>query len=316
MLAGQGVEVYFKPVMESFALVLVCIGLGYAVRRGTNLPHDSYKAINAWVLYIAIPALSLRYISAIDWSAEMILPLVCPLITWCGAWLYVSVYARRKKLDSQTRVALLVACGMGNTAFLGFPLVTAFYGAEWLSIAAICDFGTFIVFCTLAVTVVLNSAGGGQKVKISVLVKRMFTFPAFIAAVLAVILPRFIDLSPLYPFFDLFVVTVSPLSLFSIGMQLQFRDCGESLGHVATGLFYKLLISPIIVLALALAIGAKGQVAQVSVIEAAMAPHITASLLASQFDQNPRLCGLMVGIGILCALATTPLWWRLLEIIL
>lgn len=301
--------------MENFALVLVCIGLGYAVRRGTSLPQDSYKAINAWVLYVAIPALSLRYISAIDWSPEMLLPLLWPLVTWCGAWLYVGAYVKRKKLDNQTRVALLVACGMGNTAFLGFPLITAFYGEDALSIAAICDFGTFIVFCTLAVATVLNSAGGGRKVKISDLAKRMLTFPAFLSALAAILLPRFLDISPLYHFLDMFVATVSPLSLFSIGMQLQFQDCGKSMGHVATGLFYKLVISPLVVLLIALALGAKGQVAQVSVVEAGMAPHITASLLASQFDQNPRLCGLMVGVGIFCALGTTSILWYLLEFI-
>lgn len=301
--------------MESFILVLLCIGLGYAIRRVSALPHDSYKAINAWVLYVAIPALSLRYISAIEWSYEMLLPLLWPLVTWFGAWLYVGAYARRKNIDRQTRVAMQVACGLGNTAFLGFPLTTAFYGLEGLSVAAICDFGTFIVFCTLAVATVLNSAGGGEKVPFTVLFKRMLSFPAFICAVLAVIIPRFADMSPLYPFLDLLVGTFSPLSLFSIGLQLHFRDIGQSLGHVRAGLIYKLAISPAIVLALALLFGAKGHVAQISVLEAGMAPHVTASLLASQFDQNPRLCGLMVGIGILCALASTTGWWLVLGLI-
>lgn len=288
---------------------MACIGLGYVVQCWVSLPHDSYKSINAWVLYVAIPALSLRYISAIDWSPQMLLPLLWPILTWCGAWLYVNVYAKRKKLERQTRVALLIACGIGNTAFLGFPLITAFYGADALSIAAICDFGTFIIFCTLAVSTVLNSAGGGESVKISTLLKRMLSFPAFLSAIVAVIVPLFADMSPLYPFLELLSSTVSPLSLFSIGMQLQFRDMGESMWHVATGLFYKLIISPAIVLVLALAIGAKGQVAEVSIIEAGMGPHVTASLLASQFNQNPRLCGLMVAVGIMCALLTTPVWW-------
>lgn len=297
------------PVMESFILVLVCIALGYCVRRSGTLPQDSYKAINAWVLYAAIPALSLRYISAIEWSLNMALPVLWPLAIWCAAWAYVRKYSQIRRLDKETRVALTLACGLGNTAFLGFPLVTAFFGAEALSIAAICDCATFMIFCTFAVAMVLNSANDGGHVKPLHLFKKMLTFPAFLSAIAALVVPRFTDMSPLYPFLELLADTVSPLSLFSIGLQLQFRGAGESAGHVAVGLFYKLIIAPVLVLGLALITGSGGQVAQVSVLEAGMAPHITASLLAAQFGQNPRLCGLMVGIGILCALATTTFWW-------
>lgn len=302
--------------MENFALVFTCIGLGFVIRRFSSLPDDAYKAINAWVLYVAIPALSLRYIPEIPWSGEMILPVLGPVCIWCGAWLYVGAYSRRKKLDESTRVALLISCGLGNTAFLGFPLITAFYGVGALSVAIVFDLGTFILFCTVAVATVLNAAGtAGGRVPPSALLKRVFTFPSFIACIFALVVPNFIDISPLNPFLDKLVATVSPMALFSIGLQLQFKDSGKSIGHIGVGLFYKLIICPAMILVLALLMGASGEIARVSVIEAGMAPHITASLLASQFNQNPRLCGLMVGIGILCALVTTPLLWQLVNLL-
>ncbi len=298
--------------MVNFVLVIVCIGLGFVIRRVTSLPQDSYKAINAWVLYIAIPALSLRYVPEINWSMEMLLPVLSPLLLWCAAWLYVGAYARRKRIDNSTRVALLICCGLGNTAFLGFPLITAFYGADALSVAIVFDLGTFILFCTVAVATVLNAASGTEeKVNLWFLLKKVLTFPSFIACVCALVLPRFIDISPLNPFLDKLVATVSPMALFSIGLQLRFKDSGDSIGHIAVGLLYKLIICPLLVIALALVFGAKGDIAQVSAVEAGMPSHITASLLASQFNLNPRLCGLMVGIGIVGALMTTPLLWRL-----
>lgn len=301
--------------MESFILIFFCLGSGFAIRRFSNLPEDSYKAINAWILYVAMPALSLRYISALSWNLEMLLPILGPILLWCGAWVYVRLYAKRKNLDRGTRTVMLLACGLGNTGFMGFPLVTAFFGAEALSVAAVFDMGTFMLFGTVATATVLNAAGAerGERVSPFQLAKKMLAFPAFLSFVAALILPHFISLAPVYPFLELLTATVSPLALFSIGLQLRFRDVGASMGHVFVGIFFKLIIAPSLVLILALLMGAGGQIAQVSVLQGGVAPHITASIMASQFGQNPRLAGLLVGIGILCALATTPLWWLLLN---
>lgn len=301
--------------MDNFILILACIVFGYAIRRAAGLPSDAYKAVNAWVLYVALPSMSLRYTSAIDWKLEMLLPLLGPMLMWCGAWFYIRAYARRKQLDTATRVALTAGSGLGNAAFLGFPLITAFYGADALGIAVVFELGGFIIFSTFATAMILGAADGGGRLHPGKLLKKMLCFPAFLAFLAAIILPRFMDMSPAYPFLDLLAVTLSPLSLFSIGLQLEFKEVGQNLRHIFTGLFYKLLISPVIVLFLALALGASGQVAQVSIVEAGMGPHITALLFASQYNHNPRLCGLMVGIGIMCALVTTPLLWQLMELL-
>ena len=51
-----------------------------------------------------------------------------------------------------------------------------------------------------------------------------------------------------------------------------------------------------------------GPVFAVTVLQCAMAPMITAGILAEQHGLNPPLANTIVGVGILLSLATVPLW--------
>ncbi|PMB12587.1 hypothetical protein CEN47_29285 [Fischerella thermalis CCMEE 5319] len=52
---------------------------------------------------------------------------------------------------------------------------------------------------------------------------------------------------------------------------------------------------------------------KVTVFESAMAPMVTAYVVASQFRLNSTLAGYTVGVGILLSLLSTAGWYYLLE---
>lgn len=47
-------------------------------------------------------------------------------------------------------------------------------------------------------------------------------------------------------------------------------------------------------------------------LEAAMAPMITAAVVARELDLDGEIAQLLVGIGIPLSFATVSIWWRLL----
>jgi predicted permease len=110
--------------------------------------------------------------------------------------------------------------------------------------------------------------------------------------------------------------TLVPLALFSVGLQIRISDWGSELRLLSLGLVYKLLLAPALVLGVALAFHLKGIIAQASVFEAAMAPMVTAAILAAEYRLNPRLSNLMVSVGILISIATTGLWALILRTLL
>ncbi|MCL1889893.1 MAG: AEC family transporter [Desulfovibrionaceae bacterium] len=301
--------------MENFILIVLCLGFGKIARRLGLLPPDAFRTLNVWVLYVAIPAMVLRLMPYIEWSIGMILPIVAPFLLWVLAWLYTGLYARVKKIDNATRVALLLGSGLSNTAFMGFPLITAFYGLEGMAVAIVYDMSCFILFCTAGTIVVLNAAvrGEGRKARPKDFLRRIFTFPPSLAIICALILPCFADISFLNPLLDKITPTVAPMAMFSIGLQLEFGGGRQYSAPIAVALIFKLILSPMVILVLALLMEAQGLIAQVSVLQAGMGAHVTASLMASQFNLNPRLSGLVVAFSIIGALSITPFWWWIMR---
>jgi predicted permease len=295
--------------MTNFLLIGISLFSGLLLR--TSLPKDSHRGINAWILYIALPAVSLKYIPGIHWGRGMLLPAISPLIVWTGGYLVTLLIAGRQAVEKKTWGSLTLTSGLSNTSFLGFPLVAAYYGENEISTAIICDQVNFIVFSTLGLLVAVNAAGQ-EKLKPAVILKKVLKFPPFLGFLAAVLLPGFIDISPLALLLDRLAGTVAPLALFSIGLQLRFDQWRAESGLLAAGLFYKLLLAPALVFLIALIFQIKGPVAQVSVFEAAMPSLVTSYVLIDEYRLNTKLANLMIGAGIILAFFTTAFWYNVL----
>jgi malate permease and related proteins len=79
------------------------------------------------------------------------------------------------------------------------------------------------------------------------------------------------------------------------------------------GLGYKLVLIPLVILILFKYVFLmQGLIFQVSVMEAAMAPMITGSIIAITHDLEPKLASLLVGIGIPLSFFTLGIWYFIL----
>lgn len=292
----------------NFILIAVCLIAGLILRSARILPENAHKGVNAWILYVALPAMSLLYIPAIEWSTALILPAVMPIAVWTVAWAGLKVFGNKISPDQQTQTALLLTAGLGNTSFIGFPLTEAYLGREGLRIAVISDQVNFIALSCFGVMAALKAAHSPGSEKKGLL-KTLLRFPPFSAFLAALILPRFLSLDPVVPLLTRLGNTLVPLALFSVGLQIHASDWRRELKCLSAGLAYKLVIAPAIIFAAAVILNVRGIPAQASILEAAMAPMITSAILASEHGLNPRLSNLMVSIGTVLSLGTTALWY-------
>ncbi len=298
--------------MINFILIGFCIAVGFLLKAFKLVPDNAHKGINTWIIYMAIPAVALKYIPAITWSNDLLLPAYMPVIVWSGSWLLFKVYSLRFNISPTTRAALTLTCGLGNTSFVGFPLVQAYYGEHAISIAVISDQVTFVLMATVGAMMAMN-ASNHKGLDLKTVPLKLIQFPPFVASILALILPRFVDLTPLNPIFDKIAVTLVPLALFTVGLQLNFTGWQSEIKLLTIGLSYKLILAPVMIIGVALILHLKGIVPQIAVFEAAVAPMITAAVLADQYNLNSKLANLMVGTGILLSLITTGVWYIVLQ---
>lgn len=299
--------------MINFVLIAVCILAGMIMKKTKSIHPDAHKGINTWIIYLALPAVSFKYLPKVHWSAEMLFPIISTFIIAFGSWLFFLIYSKRRGYSGRSRSTLELISGYCNTSFIGFPLISAFYGERYLSIAIICDQTMFFALSTLGIIAAVKGGSKTGKVSALFIVKRLLTFPPLIGCIAALVLSPFVDFTLAEPFFDKLAATVSPLALFSVGLQLKFNGWKKLIPQMSASMLYKLIIAPAIILALALLTGIKGDIAKITVFEAAMPTVLTASIIAEQFRLNTKLTNLTIGFSIMVCFFTTAIWYHIIE---
>ena len=262
--------------MANFILIGLCIIAGILFRKSKTLPKDAHKGINAWIIYIALPAVSFKYLPHIVWSKDLLFPAFAPICIWMFGWLFITAYSRIKKLSSATTGGLKLVSSLSNTSFIGFPLILAYFSEQEIPIAIICDQITFTLLSTIGIIVAIR-ASQQQKLSGKLVLKKVLSFPPLVGYILALVIPRLLNISFLDPLFEKLAGTVGPLALFSIGLQLKFGGWFSELKHISIALLYKLILAPLSILLIAILSGMTGTITKITIFEMAMPTLLTAA---------------------------------------
>ncbi len=298
--------------MSNFALLLVCLLVGILLKCLPTFPADTYKGLNTFIIYIALPAVALKYIPAMVFAWEMLIPFLAGGVILLLAILFFRLLSLFWKIDQASLGCLILTCGLGNTSFVGFPMVVALYGTVGLSAAVLVDQGTFLALAIGGVSVAMVFSSG--KVEHKVIFKKLIYFPPFIAFLVALgLIPLGGVGTTLQEILTQLANTLTPLALVSVGLQLKFEREAFQWDLLAVGLFFKLILAPLVFYVLYfMLLNQKDLTAKVVIAEAAMAPMVTASILAVEYKLNPTLANLFVGLGIPLSLLTVVGWWWVL----
>jgi hypothetical protein len=206
---------------------------------------------------------------------------------------------------------LLVLVPLGNTSFLGFPLVEALLGAERVRYAVVYDqFGSFLIVCT-HVLFVLAWFGDGPAPTVGAIARRIATFPPFVALVGALLLGNAWFPGWLMDLAEALADMLLPLVTLAVGLQLRLKLVPEYRLPLVLGLVGKLLLLPAAALWIGRGMGATPPILEVVVLESAMPPMITAAALLSGARLAPPLASALVAWGVVVSAATVPLWYAI-----
>ncbi len=299
--------------MGNLIFIAACFLGGFFLRRTGRFPENFPASLNAFIIHFSLPALTLVYIHQIEFSWELFFPLSMAWIFFAFGFLFFNFAGRLLNLPSRTVGCLILTCALGNTSFVGLPMIEAFYGQAYLGTGLIVDqAGTFVVLSTLGILTATRYASG--RVPFTVILKRIFTFPPFYAVILAVgtrplLYPDWLNL-----IIERFGQTLIPLALISVGFQIRFSSVRQYAKKLVTGLVFKLVIGPAFILALfVFVMKGYGPLVRVTIFEAAMPPIIMGSIIAIEYKLDPHLASLLLGVGIPLSFLTLTGWWWMLS---
>lgn len=301
--------------MSSFILLFGCLVLGVLLQRVRNFPANSALVLNQFIIYISLPALALYFIPEVKLDHTVLLPVGVAWICFAGSFLLFWSLGKAFGWSRKLTGCLILTAGLGNTSFIGFPVIEALYGKEGLKTAILIDQpGSFFVLSTIGIA--LAAAYSKGKADAKTIAKKILVFPPFFTFMLALFLNilqlHFSD--DLKDVFQRLGSTVTPLALVSVGLQLRFERRSKHWKFLALGLTYQLILAPLLIYSLYVgALGMRGEMIQITIVEAAMAPMITACIVAATYGLKPRLANMMIGFGIPISFITLAIWYWLVQ---
>lgn len=245
----------FSTLATVIVQLLGLVGVGAVLRATGVMKREHSKALNAVIIYAALPALIFRVVYTAPLSWEIARVAAVAWIASLGCFAVAWALARALRLPRATAGGFMIVAAIGNTGYLGYPVAKMLLGELALSRAVFYDvFGTVVLLFTIGIAVA-SRHGDHEEGPVSV-VKELLTFPAFVALALALAArlvpwPQAVE-TPVREWLVLCGNMAVPLIMVSLGLSLSaegFRSAPAALGAVAA---VKLLLSPAIGLGAAL----------------------------------------------------------------
>jgi malate permease and related proteins len=297
--------------MTNLILLFVCLLLGIILQRLKGFPKDAHLVLNAIIIYVCLPALTLLYTTEIHFERSQILPILMPYLLFGCSFIFFKILAPIAQLDHSTTGALTLTAGISSISFVGFPIFELLFGKEGLQMGVLMSqAGSFVVCGTLGIFTA--SYYSSSEVSAQKIVKDIFQFPPFLAFCIAVILNILGFHFPII-ITDILQKIGSPftfLALISIGLQISFKREDLQLKPLLYGLFYKLLLAPLLIFILYfLMLGEHSFIGKISVVGAALGSMNTATIIAINYGLNPKLATQMVSISIPLSFLNVGIWY-------
>ncbi|MDV0445299.1 hypothetical protein MmiAt1_08690 [Methanimicrococcus sp. At1] len=303
--------------MDIIFVIIFLILLGWALKYFGLLSEKDKVTLNNIVIYVGMPALvfnsMLTNVKAEELGSFLKLTIFILIISFLCAGIAWLVGKKLLKLPPKSLAAFILVCACGNTAFMGFPIITGFYGTEGFTRAIFCDVATLIVVVALASY--LGAKVSGQKVNVF---KQILKFPPSIAWAISLVLILLGVNMDMFPQFiptvlDLLAGVVVPLIMISLGVSLSGKYLKIAMIPAIGVTVIQLIIAPTIGLLASPLFSFADLDKKVAVMESSMPPAMTPAIFAEIYGFDTKLISAAIFLSTVVSLGSIPALHLLLE---
>ncbi len=253
-------------------------GAGYAAARIAKLDHRPLATLAYWLLAPAFIYSVLSDPTALD--GPVVQMIASSVITVSIVWTLVWVALRRE--SGGRKIIDSMSSAMGNVGNLGFPVVLFGLGEAALTAAAIHFLAVTTCIFGFGVTASSRLRSGSSLTAL----RRVVTTPAILAVPAAFIMAGTESTLPTAPdrFIGLLAEAMIPVMLLTLGIQLASTRVAAGWSRLSLITVAKLVVSPLVFLAVAFVIGLEGVARDSGLVLAAMPTAVLVGLIGLEFD--------------------------------
>lgn len=293
-------------ILKAIATIITLISVGGIAKKFNLLEKEDTIKLNKIIINLALPALAFLAIRNAEISQSLLAVPLLAHLTMLGIILVGLICSRIFKLSKATTGSLLLTAALGNTAFMGYPVIIGAYGEEQLVKGVFYnELGTALFMFTLG-SLIAAYHGKGE-VSFRNIFLDMIKFPPLVALFLALItkplpLPGFFLEALSY----LSKMTI-PLVMVSVGLSLDFKQIKQGSTPLFLAMFLKLVLSPLLAYSLGGALVLDPAAWGVSVLQAAMPVSMVSLSLAIKYDLDTDFASNIIFTSVLFSILTIPL---------
>jgi predicted permease len=287
--------------------VFLIIAAGYWLKKNKLVEDSWVHVLNAFVYYVSLPAIILISFWQIDWSEQgMFLLFVANLgilIAFTFFLLFIFSFLR---MPAKAKVALLMVALVGNTIYMGFPILGPALSGEYFS--SIIGTATIhlvigIIISILAAEYLVNRSGRIDKYLLD-FIKNPLMIALGLGIVLSFITINSQVLEVIKKPVSMLAATASPLALFALGSFMHGRLSRTHLKLSIFGSFLKLLIFPLFAWFFIKILGLSNSGAEISALVSAMPVAATTFVIAEKHKLDQAFVGTAILVSTAASLVT------------
>lgn len=301
-----------QSVILQLGILFLIIAMGYGAAKAGIFPPGTNRVLAQLVIYITNPCTVLYSVLG---SQRGLTNREVYLLTAIAAGFYAmsvllgQLLPRLLRCPAESRRQYTFMCTFTNVGFLGFPVVSALYGANAVFYASVFNLFFQLVVYTYGVTL-MDRSGAGR------LSWRSFFTPIILASVVAYVC-YVLDLSAprlVVNTLKMLAGVTSPVCMLVIGIALANVPLGRvfSAWRLYVINFCKLLGVPLLVWAVLRGFVTNPLILGISVVMSGMPMATLTTLLAAKYGGDENLAASGVFLSTLMSLVTIPiLMWVL-----
>ena len=230
--------------------IFLIIAAGWLMRK-LNIVKESWMSVlNGFAYYVSLPAL----IIASFWDINFLDKKSLEIILWSLSAVFifsliVFLLLSFLKINKNLKAAIFLSATVGNTVYMGFPLVNMAFGENYLSQGVL--IGVIYLVVPLLISIFAIRHWHNNDHSLSGQLKDFFKNPLMISVFAGIVL-SFINfdiagINSVKKAFAMVGATASPVALFTLGEFLYGKFLKKDLGLVFSVSFLKLVLFPLAV---------------------------------------------------------------------
>lgn len=295
----------FLIVSKQVSVLFLLMLLGYFFGKKRMLTEEAVASLNSIILNVIIPCTIIKAFQ-VDRQANLMHDLLLSTLSAIGIIIVFYIIAKIsvRKLPQEDQAPYALSLALTNCSFMGFPLETAligplgiFYGSGYLTVMNIFTF-TFGYYSF-------------TRDRRSISVRQILTRPAIISVIFALTM-FLLDIrlpSVISETVEHLASICVPVPMMIIGYHLSkvnFRRVVTNRRHWLCT-FGRLIVLPLLALALLLLCGIHGNVLMASMIAASCPAASVITILAGRFSQKSTLTAELNAMQTTVSLLTIPI---------